>query len=316
MNIIGTRRIWLSLSTILVAICIISLFKPGLNAGIEYTGGTTIDIPLSRKITASDVRKVIDESPVLSRMKLKAQVQPYSSVNPQTGKAEYGMKVRTRSLEVDDINTLLKEMGKSLSPKYGNSFNLEDVNYYGVEPVVGKEMVNKAIWAVILSTIGILVYVSFRFEFKSGVAAVLALIHDVFIVIGTAAILRIEVNGPFLAAVLTIVGYSINDTIVVFDRIRENLQFRKKGDTFEGLVNNAIIATLRRSIYTALTTLLAILALYVFVPTIREFTGPMIVGLVAGTYSSIFIASPVWVIWRNWTEKQHQKQVLTKKAKA
>ena len=149
---------------------------------------------------------------------------------------------------------------------------------------------------------------AFRFEFKSGVAGVIALIHDVLFVIGVFALLRKEISATFVAAILTIIGYSINDTIVIFDRIRENLQFRKKDESFESVVNLSILQTMRRSLNTSITTVLAILALY-FVggPAIKEFCLALIIGVTAGSYSSIFVASPLWVVWRNWEEKKRLK---------
>jgi preprotein translocase subunit SecF len=143
-----------------------------------------------------------------------------------------------------------------------------------------------------------LIYITFRFEFKSAVAAILALVHDVMMVISLYAILRIPVDSTFIAVILTIVGYSINDTIVVFDRIRENLRFMKK-TPFNDVANLSIIQTIARSINTSLTTLITIIALFLFGgETIRDFTLALIVGIASGTYSSIFIASPLWAMWR------------------
>lgn len=145
--------------------------------------------------------------------------------------------------------------------------------------------------------------ISFRFEFKFGVAAVLALIHDTIVVLGIFAILGRQVNSPFIAAVLTIIGYSINDTIVIYDKIRENLRLRKK-DTVPEIANISILQTMRRSIYTVLTTLLAVAALYLFGGvSIRDFSLAIIIGLVAGTYSSIFVAPSIWVEWTLRIEK-------------
>jgi preprotein translocase SecF subunit len=150
--------------------------------------------------------------------------------------------------------------------------------------------------ALLLANLGILIYISFRFEWKFGIAAIAALIHDVLIMLVVYSIAQIAINASFIAAILTIVGYSINDTIVVFDRIRENKKHTKKID-YNDLVNRSISETMVRSINTSLTTLVTILALYILgVPAIKDFALPLVVGIIAGTYSSIFIASPLWVL--------------------
>lgn len=147
-----------------------------------------------------------------------------------------------------------------------------------------------------------LIYVSFRFEFSYGIASIIALVHDVIILICAYAVFRVPVNSPFVAAVLTVVGYSINDTIVVFDRIRENMKHAKKND-YASIANQSISQTISRSINTSLTTLVAIISLYVIgVEAIKDFTLPLIVGMAAGTYSSIFIASPAWVLIKQKTK--------------
>ncbi|HBG43589.1 MAG TPA: protein translocase subunit SecF, partial [Firmicutes bacterium] len=134
---------------------------------------------------------------------------------------------------------------------------------------------------------------------------VIALVHDVLFVLGVFSLLGQEVNSNFVAAVLTVIGYSINDTIVIFDRVRENLRARKKGETFDELVNDSVIQTFRRSVNTSVTTILAVMALFLLGGrSLKEFTFAMIIGMVAGSYSTIFIASPLWVVMRNWQEKR------------
>ncbi len=151
--------------------------------------------------------------------------------------------------------------------------------------------------------IGIMIYISFRFEWKFGLAAVLALIHDLMMLITVYLVLDIPVNGAFIAAVLTIVGYSVNDTIVIFDRIRETMKFQRKFEV-EPLVDDSITQTLARSINTVMTVLICIASLYVFgVPSIREFALPLFIGVASGCYSSIFIASPIWVLLKGNKKK-------------
>ena len=155
---------------------------------------------------------------------------------------------------------------------------------------------------MMIAAVGMLLYITFRFELSFGLAAILALLHDILIVLAVYVIFRIPLNSPFVAAMLTVLGYSINDTIVVFDRIRENRKTMKKFN-YEQLATDSVNQTVRRSVYTSMTTLIMILALYVLgVPQIREFALPLIAGIISGTYSSIFIASPVWVMIKERTK--------------
>mgnify|MGYP004703215749 CR=1 FL=1 len=170
-----------------------------------------------------------------------------------------------------------------------------------VDATFSGELVRQAMMALALASLGMLIYIAIRFEYRFAVAAVLALMHDVVVVLAFFALFRIEVNSEFVAAILTIVGYSVNDTIVVFDRIRENLKYSKRQSEFEGLVNRSILETLMRSINTSFTTLLAIGAvLFLGGVTLRPMALALTVGIVAGTYSSIFIASSVWVDWKEY----------------
>jgi preprotein translocase SecF subunit len=147
----------------------------------------------------------------------------------------------------------------------------------------------------------------------SGLAAIIALIHDLFVVVGLTALFGMEINSTIIAVLLTILGYSINDTIVVFDRIRENIKFRTKDIKFADLVNDSILQTLRRSLYTGFTAILSSMLLFILVPQVRELCFGMLIGITSGTYSSIFIASPIWAIYKDWQEK---KRLVTKTAMA
>ena len=180
--------------------------------------------------------------------------------------------------------------------------------YKGVVGGMSKwtELIMNAIYATIISWLLIIAYVSYRFEFKFGIAAVLGLVHNVIIVLGAFALTQRQVDSSFIAALLTIIGYSINDTIVIFDRIRENLKlhFRKNGDIVE-LVNVSIFQTMTRSIYTVCTVLFATFALYFFGgDTTKDFAFAMLIGFFCGAYTSIFIASPLWVTFRRFSDKR------------
>ncbi|MNZ47453.1 preprotein translocase subunit SecF [compost metagenome] len=171
-----------------------------------------------------------------------------------------------------------------------------------VDPEMAKELARNAIYAVLISCIGIIIYVSIRFEWRFAVAAIVSLLHDAFMVVGVFSIFRLEVDLTFIIAVLTIIGYSINDTIVIFDRIRENLRFAKLKSTADlhELVNHSVSQTIMRSLYTALTVFIAAFFLFLFGgESIKMFSLAMVIGLLFGAYSSIFIASPLWFVLKS-----------------
>ncbi|HJG08126.1 MAG TPA: protein translocase subunit SecF, partial [Megamonas hypermegale] len=207
--------------------------------------------------------------------------------------------IRTVDLEEQDR----KEVMSALSDKLGDYQVLREEK---VGATMGTELIMNAIYATIISWILIIAYVSYRFEFKFGIAAVLGLIHNVLIVLGAFALTQRQVDSSFIAALLTIIGYSINDTIVIFDRIRENLKlhFRKNGDIVE-LVNVSIFQTMTRSIYTVCTVLFATFSLYFFGgDTTKDFAFAMLIGFFCGAYTSIFIASPLWVTFKRFSDKR------------
>ena len=298
LDIIGKRRTYLAISAILVVIGIITLAVRGLNLGVDFTGGSLIRLRFEKPVTAGEVSNILTSSALADMDLRKAVIQPIRG----TYDVQVRAQVEGKPLSGTQVNRVVDELSKGFG-------TVSLVESQMVEAVIGKELLNKAILAIALSCIGIVVYVSLRFEFKFGVAAVLALIHDTIIVLGAFALLGRQVNSPFIAAILTIIGYSINDTIVIYDKIRENLKFRKK-ETVEEIVNNSILQTMTRSINTVLTTLLAVLALYFFGgASIKDFSLAIILGLVVGTYSSICIAPSLWVEWTLWDRERKRRQV-------
>ncbi|MDK2941949.1 MAG: preprotein translocase subunit SecF [Acetobacterium sp.] len=276
-QVVEKSKIWFAFSLILIAISIGSLFINGLNFGIDFIGGTIVTIELNTPFETSDAKALIEE---------------YDSSADVTyaGEAKTQVIISTKKdLSTDDRQALFA--------KFQEKYNLEDTDLLSIDtvsPSIGAEMANSAMIAAVVAVLLMLVYITFRFEFMFGLAAVVALIHDLIIVLGVYSIFQIQVNSPLIAALLTILGYSINDTIVVFDRIRENRPKFGKYD-FANLVDTSVSQTLRRSINTSFTTLLAIGALYVFgVPAVQDFALPLMVGIVSGTYSSIFVASTLW----------------------
>ncbi|MGE5574077.1 MAG: protein translocase subunit SecF [Bacteroidota bacterium] len=304
MNIIGRRRTFLAISGVLVAMGIIALLVRGLNLGVDFTGGSLLRLRFERPVTAGDVAGVLTGSELADMNLRKAVIQPIRGTNDVQVRAQVG----GRPLNDEQVDRVVS----ALSQKMGQ---VSVVESQMVEGVIGRELLGRALMALVISCVGIVIYVSARFEFRFAVAAILALIHDTIIVLGAFAIMGRQVNSPFIAAVLTIIGYSINDTIIIFDKIRENLRLRKK-ETLEELTNKSILQTLTRSLNTVITTLLAVVALFIFGgASIRDFSLALIIGLTTGTYSSIFIASPIWLEWRMWDRARQQRQAAAVRAK-
>lgn len=276
MNIMGRRKIWFAISLLVLIPGIISLLMQGLNLGIDFTGGSMIQVQFEKPATVEQVRGV------LGRFDLAASsvVQPSDNNN---------MLIRTKTLEQDERNKIIDAFKSNI----GNLTVQRDEN---VGPVIGKELARNALLALLLASVLMVIYITFRFEFKFAIAAILALLHDVFVVVGLFSIFQIEVDSSFVAAILTVIGYSINDTIVIFDRIRENLRGKKKGEDLETLVNRSVLETLTRSINTVLTVIFVLVALLFWGgETTKIFTLAMLIGVISGAYSSIFNASPIWV---------------------
>jgi preprotein translocase subunit SecF len=189
-----------------------------------------------------------------------------------------------------------------IQKKLGN-FDVLRVEKVGA--IIGSELTRQAMLALVISWLLMIAYITYRCEFKFAVSGILALIHDIIVVVGLFSLLRKEIDASFVAAILTIVGYSINDTIVIFDRIRENLKTRKKTETMQELVNHSIWQTMTRSIYTVMTVLFCTAALYFFGgETTKNFALALLIGFTSGAYSSIFNASPIWVTWKEWEERR------------
>jgi len=296
LKVIKNRKIYLSISAVLVILAIIMLITKGLNYGIDYTGGTVLQIVTEAKILPGQVQDIVLADPRIEAFDLgSTSVQLF---NPGDNKS--GVLIKTRFLE-DVEETIMLEV---FEEKIG-TFDEDQLQVQKVGPAIGKELLKNALWSLIIAGVLMLIYISFRFQFKSGVSAVLALTHDVLLVLGFFALTQKEIDGPFLAAILTLVGYSINDTIVIFDKIRENMRLRRAKDTFFSVVNNSINQSLRRTINTSVTTLIAIIALLIFGgESIRNFTLAITIGILVGTYSSLFIASPIWAIWESVAEKK------------
>ena len=285
-DFVGQRKSWFFFSTILLAVALGGFVYNGMvrgqvmNFGIDFTGGTMISLRFPTPVETSAVRSVL------------AEHELEQSVIQKSGKND--LYIRTEELSRDMRLKIINE----LKDKYGEVELLEADT---IGPVIGKELRFQALWALLIASLAITVYVSFRFEFKYAVAALLALYHDAIITAGIVALLWRNIETPFVAAILTIMGYSINDTIVIFDRIRENIKkYADKKKKFSEIVNISITETLARSINTILTTIIIVLAVLFFGGgTIKDFALILLIGFAVGAYSSIFLASPIVAAWES-----------------
>jgi len=295
-DIIGKRKWWYIISLVIIIPGIICMFTRGFNLGIDFTGGTIIDLRFDKPVSIMDVRDVLKT--------YKLDNSPIQLAGEDSSAAvSQNVMIRTVDLEENDRKAVMASLKDSL----GNYNVLREEK---VGSTMGSELMMQALWATLLSWLLIVLYISYRFEFRFGIAAVLALVHDILIVLSVFSLMQKQIDSSFVAALMTIVGYSVNDTIVIFDRIRENLKlhFRKGGDIDE-LANTSIYQTLTRSIYTVCTVLFTTLALYYFGgDTTKDFAFALLIGFTCGAYSSIFIASPLWVTFRGWAEAKRAKQ--------
>lgn len=291
-EIIHKRKIWLTFSSILVILSLASIAVWGLRLGIDFTGGSLLEVKFTQeRPQVNEVKTTLQELNLEGDMVL----QPSEDEN---------MLIRFQSIEEDVHQTIISK----LEEKYPE--NIREERYESIGPSIGQELRSKAIYSMLIVLIAIVVYIAWAFRkvswpvksWKYGIIALIALFHDVIIVLGVFAILGkfagVEVGLPFVAALLTILGYSVNDSIVVFDRIRENLG-RVVKLNFEKVVNRSVNETVTRSINTSLTTLFVLFCVFLFGGiSIKFFILALMLGVLLGTYSSIFLASPLLVVWQ------------------
>ena len=291
-DIAGHRKIWFLISLVLIIPGFICMGMRGFNFGIDFTGGTIMDLRFEQPVTLSDVRS--------SLAKYDLDGSTIQLAGAESG-IESSESVMIRTVDLEENQR--KEVMASLTQDVGPYTVLREEK---VGATIGGELITNAVLALVISWALIILYVAYRFEWRFGVSAVLALIHDIIIVLAVFSFTQRQIDSSFIAALLTIVGYSINDTIVIFDRIRENLKlhFRRGGDINE-LVNRSIYQTLTRSLYTVFTVLFTTFALYYFGgETTKDFAFALLVGFASGCYSSIFIASQLWIELKNRTERR------------
>ena len=300
MNILGKKYLYFIISLIIIIPGLISLFLYGLNLSIDFTGGSRLTFVFAKDVSNS---QIVEIKNVLSSNKIKLQTLEKS------GKSVF---MRTATLdEKQDIKIV-----NQLKPKLGN---FKQTDYETVGPVIGSETTLNALKGLAIASFLIVLYITWTFRkipkpassIRFGICAIIALVHDVLVLLGVFSLLghflNVEVDSLFVTAILTVIGFSVHDTIVVFDRIRENLK-RVGSENFEGVVNDSILQTLDRSLNTSLTVVLVLFALLLFGgESIRWFVVALLVGVISGTYSSIFNAAPLLVVWQELTQKKFKK---------
>ncbi len=290
-NFIGNRRKAYLLSLILITAGIISLAVFGLNLGIDFTGGTVLQFNLGEEVSMQEIEEALKPYDELEG----AAVQIIQGRDLDGEPTDEGLIIRGPIMPEERRDALVNDF-RDRFPGMG----ADDLRVESVGAVIGAELTRQALLSLFVAILAMVAYITFRFEFKFAVATITALLHNIVVVLGIFSILQMEINVPFVAAILTVFGYSVNDTIVIMDRIRENIKHRKKGDYVE-VVNQSINQNLMRSINTSLTTLLVLGALlfgfHYFIGSLDliVFVVALILGVFVGTYSSIFIASPLWL---------------------
>ncbi len=313
-HIVKYRWWWMLLTTILIVPGIIAMIYSSvtysnhapLKVGIDYTGGTILQYGLEQKLENSDVTKTREalegigiENPYIQILNVNNSQQKNTKSNINSI-----ISIRTKFIDKgsDDADKITSELSKDYQ-------NPELISVSSVGPTMGKELFKNSLIAITLAFLGIVAYLSFRFRFDYALAAILGVLHDVLFVVGIFSILglvyNVQIDGLFITAILTVIGFSVHDTIVVFDRIRENLRYYSKKMSFGEIVDASVNQTLTRSINTSLTTLITLLALYFFGGvTTRDFVLCMILGIAIGTYSSIFFCSMLVDFWNDKKQSQ------------
>jgi len=297
MDIIGKKNWYFLLSGIVIIPGLISLLLYGLNLGIDFTGGSRLELSSRQKIDTRKVESIIEKNDTIVH-----------NIR-QEGEA---VIIRTNTINQDEKQRIVSDVKKEYK-------DTQEENFETVGPVVGSETTTKAIIAVILASLMITLFIAWAFRevskpvasWKFGLCVILTLLHDTLLIIGVFSLLGrfagVEVDALFITAVLTIMGFSVHDTIVVFDRIRDNLR-RSHNTTFHTIVNRSILETLNRSLNTSITIILVLTSLLLFGgESIRWFTLALLIGIISGTYSSIFNAAPLLVLFYEWQEKRNKK---------
>ena len=294
-SIVKRYKIFFAITITFLIIGIGSMLFKGFNLGIDFTGGSIMDLEFKNPVTVSQVREVLKEKNLGN-----AIIQLESS--DSNAKSSKGVLIRTGVISDEQRQQVMTD----LKSKVGD-FAIQRVENVGA--TVGSELIQQAVMAIVLSWFLMIAYITIRFEFRFALAAIVALIIDVLVTLSYFSLFHMELDSSFVAALLTVVGYSVNGTIVIFDRIRENLKIHRRSESMTEMVDNSIWQTMGRSINTTITTLLTITMVIILgVTSIRNFCWPLFVGVLAGCYSSVCISGNIWVRLR-----KHKKKVKEEK---
>lgn len=283
-SIVKNYKVFFSITIIFLIIGIGSMLVRGFNLGIDFTGGSIMDLSFNKPVTVAEVRDVLKEHNLGNSI-----IQLESKDGAQSAQ---GVLIRT--VVIDD--GVRREVMNDLKGKLGD-FQIQRVEQVGA--TIGGELIQQAVMAIVLSWVLMIGYITMRFEFKFAIAAIIALIIDVLVTLSYFSLFHMEMDSSFVAALLTVVGYSINGTIVIFDRIRENLKIHRRSESLSDMIDNSIWQTMTRTCYTVGTSLFAVVAIFLWGgETIRNFSFAMLVGFGSGAYTSIFLAGPLWLFLR------------------
>lgn len=298
-DFIGHKKIWFTFSGIMILLSIISIILFRFNWGIDFTGGTILELGFNKNVTVEEVRDGLREDGLQT-----STIQLSGNISGESGD---DVIIRTRNLSSEEAQTVVAHV----NDKVGGA---EVKRIETVGAVIGSEVTKSTLLNVLISFGAMILYMSIRFEHRIAISAIVAICHDILMVLGVFAFFHLEVDASFLAAILTVLGYSMNESVVIFDRIRENLHTHRRTDSFATLANDSIHQTIRRSLYTLTTTLFCVTSLYFFGgDTTKNFALVMLIGFISGAYSSICVASSIWVTWHEHLHSERNEKRGTEK---
>ena len=284
-SIVRNYKIFFSITIIFLMIGFGSMIFRGFNLGIDFTGGSIMDLKFNQPVTITQVRDVLKDH------ELGNSIIQLESKDTNATSSD-AVLVRTGIIDDAKRRAVMEDMQKRIG-----SFDIKRVENVG--GTIGGELIQQAVMAIMLSWVLMIAYITLRFEFRFAIAAIVALVIDVSVTLSYFSLLHVEMDSSFVAALLTVVGYSINGTIVVFDRVRENLKIHRRSESLSDMIDNSIWQTMTRSIYTVGTSLFSIIAIFIWGgETIHNFAFAMLVGFSSGAYTSTFLAGPMWLFLR------------------
>lgn len=289
-DFLGKAKFFVPLSVALMALSVILVATVGLRAGVDFTGGTQFTVFFSQPVPVEELRNLLASIPAGDVDLSNSQIQDIQGANGAV--ITIPLNVETHREVVDEIERALRDLPATT-----------EVSRVSIGAQVSGELIARAWQAILIALAAILVYISWRFRLRYAVGAIAALLHDVLIALGVFSLFQVEINLPVIAAFLTIVGYSLNDTIVIFDRVRENLKLMKKAPIFD-VINRSVAQSLTRTINTSLTTFIPVVILFALGgPTLRPFALALLIGVIVGTYSSMYVANPILYWWTRAADK-------------